>query len=191
MEEKDLEVDDILLNSGKNKNKLNSNSKGKRVENSLCKVLNKRFSSLLTENLSWGNFNRSLGSGNRWSQVNNMSNKEKSVFSGDIVCPDNFNFVIESKGGYNDIDIISIFNDGNKEIDSFIEQSSNDAERASKKSIIIWKKNRKNWVCIIKKDNLPNNEYLTNITFYIKYKEWIILDLMEFLELEDSYFFNN
>jgi hypothetical protein len=100
--EEDAEVEDIFKKRPK---KIKSGIKGKRVELEVVKSLNERFSKVLAANPDGGKFSRSVGSGNRWGQNVHLSKNAVNTYSGDIVCPEGFLFVLESKGGYNDIDL--------------------------------------------------------------------------------------
>jgi Holliday junction resolvase len=165
----------------KNKKKgVNGNRKGKRVERELVAVLNDRFKGY-TES-----FSRSVGSGNRWGQVKNLPTHAKETFSGDICCPKGFKFVLESKGGYNKIDLNSVFEDGISDLDSFLEQVQDESKRTGKMPMLLWKKDRKPWIAFVKTNNIQG-EY----NYKIIYREWTAIKLAELLKLEDNYFFEN
>ena len=129
----DYFIEDVLDQLNKKKKKVDGKSKGNRTERNVVKILNDRFGT---------GFSRSIGSGNRWSQTNHLPKHAQDVFSGDLVVPQNFVFCIESKGGYNDIDVHGFFDSGNSQIDEFIKQAEQDAERCNRKPLLIWKKNR-------------------------------------------------
>ncbi len=78
----------------------------------LVKVFNKRFG---------GGFSRSVGSGNRWGQVAYLPKHAQDVFSGDLIVPKRFKWLLESKGGYPDIDLNSVFVGGNSELNGFLD----------------------------------------------------------------------
>lgn len=177
-----LEVENIFEKKSK---KIKSGTKGKRVELELVKQLNFRFSKILDANPNWGKFSRSVGSGNRWGQNVHLSRTAKNVYSGDIVCPDNFNFVLESKGGYNDIDICSAFEGGHSQIDEFLKQVSEDSIRCNRKPLLLWKKDRKPRLSFLLSKDLPNK----NFTYYLKYKEWTAINFNDLIEFEDKFFF--
>lgn len=170
----DLEIDDILAQ--KRKKGVNSGRKGKRVERELAKLLNARFG---------GGFSRSIGSGNRWGQVANLPEHAQQTFSGDLVCPPAFAFVIESKGGYDDIDLNSVFIGGNAELDNFLKQADDESKRTGRKPLLVWKKNRKPWVVFLKSTDLPSCDY----SYRLYYREWVAIALEELLKMEDSYFY--
>jgi len=175
-EEDEIEIDNILANLDKKK-KINGKKKGNRVELQLTKILTSRFEL---------NFSRTVSSGARWSQAK-LSEDAKNVFSGDLVVCKGFKFVIECKGGYDDIDLNSSFIDGSKEIDAFLTQVTDDSKRCNRKPMLCWKKTRKPWLVFIHKNEL-NNDQLNNIKYYLTYNQWICLSLEELLKLENSFF---
>lgn len=170
----DLVIDNIMI--GKIKKGVNSGRKGKRVERDLAKLLNARFG---------GGFSRSIGSGNRWGQVSNLPEHAQQTFSGDLVCPPNFAFVLESKGGYDNIDLNSVFIGGNSELDSFLKQADDESKRTGRKPLLVWKKNRKPWLAFVKNTDLPSIEY----SYRLYYREWAAIALEELLKMEDNYFY--
>lgn len=90
------EVDDFNTDNllPQKKRKADGMKKGNRTELELVKMLNRRFG---------GDFSRSVGSGNRWGQVQHLPRHAQEVFSGDLIVPEGFKWVLESKGGYQDI----------------------------------------------------------------------------------------
>lgn len=182
----DIEIDNLL--SGKNK-KIKSGKKGKRVELEVVKDLNNRFESILNKNSSWGKFSRTIGSGNRWGQNVYLSKSAMNNYSGDLVCPENFKFVLESKGGYNDIDLCSCFEKGCSELDSFLNQVSEDSKRTNRKPMLFWKKDRKPRLCFIKIKDIDEKLYI-NFSFYMKYKKWIVINFKDLFSIGDEFFFS-
>lgn len=174
MDNEDLEIEDIMK-PGKKK-KLNSGRKGKRVERELVKILNKRFG---------GGFSRSVGSGNRWGQVSSLPKHAQDTFSGDIVCPENFAFVFECKGGYDDTDLSSAFEGGISLIDGFLKQAELESGKTGRKSILAWKKSRKPWLAFLKTVDLPHLDW----QYRLIYREWSAISLMELLEVKDEFFY--
>jgi hypothetical protein len=169
-----LDIDGIQPKKSK---KVNGKKKGNRTELELTKILSSRF------NMS---FSRSVGSGNRWAQAS-LTEQAKQVFSGDLIVPENFQFVIESKGGYEGIDINGIFIKGNSELDSFMQQVTEDSKRCGRKPMLCWKRARKPWLAFILTKDLIGHEF----EYSIKYKEWTGIALEMLLKLEDSFFYNN
>ena len=117
----DFFTEDLLTEKKKSKKrKADGKKKGNRCELFLSKVLNQRFG---------GGFSRSVGSGNRWGQVAHLPKHAQEVFSGNLIVPQGFKWAVESKGGYDDIDLNSVFIGGSKELDGFLDQVTMDAER--------------------------------------------------------------
>ena len=178
----DGEIDDILDNLDRRKGP-KSGQKGKRGERNIVKTLNDRFGSILGKNA--GLFSRSVGSGNRYGQKVVLSQNAMDIYSGDIVVPDGFNFVLESKNGYNDIDLCTAFVKGHKELDTFLKQVSDDAKRCGRKPMLIWKKDRKSPLAFLKTKDLPNRSF----DYSMKYKEWTAISFEELLKSENHFFF--
>jgi Holliday junction resolvase len=174
-DEEDYFIEDLAKNLEKTK-KVNSARIGKHGERELCKVLKTRFEGK--------SFFRVVGSGNRYSQVN-LTEHAKMCLVGDLVCDPTFKFSVEVKWGYKEVDLFNIL-DGNKKLDSFLEQAEKAAKMQNKQPILCWKKPHKYWLCFVKKDILP-----TDITYFIQYREWIGLTLDTLLAKDDSFFFVN
>jgi hypothetical protein len=179
--EEDADIEDIFTDKPK---KIKSGKKGKRVELELVKSLNARFSEILSKNQSWGKFSRSVGSGNRWGQQVHLSRTATNIYSGDIVCPDNFKFVLESKGGYNHVDLCSAFCGGSSELDDFLKQVSDDSERCSRKPMLLWKKDRKPRLAFLKKEDSPGG-----FEYEMSYRDWRIVPYDKLMTQEDGFFF--
>jgi hypothetical protein len=169
-------IEDILSN--RNKKKINSKKKGNRTELELAKILTKRFKK---------GFSRSVGSGNRWSQTSYLPKHAQDVFSSDLVVPLDFKFSLEVKGGYDGIDLNSIFSRGNSDLNKFLVQAFRDAKRCNKKPMLAWKRSRKPWLVFILKRDLKDY----NFTYSLNYNKWVAIALDEFIKLEDSFFFIN
>jgi hypothetical protein len=179
-----MDIEDILKDDGKKK-PVKSGQKGKRNEREICDLLNDRFKPLLNSN-NWGEFSRSLGSGNRWGQKVKLSKSAEDTFTGDIAAPENFKFVLESKAGY-DIDLCNVFDGGDRQIDLFLKQVSEDSERLKKigvdrKPLLLWKKDRKPRLAFLKRD--------LGFEYSMKYRDWTVVAFKDLLSLEDSFFFN-
>jgi hypothetical protein len=170
---KGLDIDEI---QPKRPNKVNGKKKGNRTELELTKILTARF------NMP---FSRSVGSGNRWSQAD-LPQHASEVFSGDLICPKNFKFVIESKGGYDSIDMSAVFVNGNSELNGFLKQATADSNRCGRKPMMCWKKTRKPWLAFIMTNELIGHEF----EYSLKYKEWTAIALDHLLKLNDDFFLN-
>ena len=181
--EEDFEVEDILNSKPK---KIKSGRKGKRVELDLIKGLNERFGSVLASRPQAGKFSRSVGSGNRWGQRVHLSKAASDTYSGDIVCPEGFLFVLESKGGYNDIDLCTAFSGRQSELDSFLKQVSDDSKRCGRMPLLLWKKDRKPRLAFL------NTEDLGGRTFpcMMRYGKWTAVSFEDLVSLEDDFFFS-
>ena len=174
MDEEKLHVEDILL--PKKKKGIKSGQKGKRVERDLVKVLTERFGL---------GFSRSVGSGNRWGQVSNLPKHAQDTFSGDLVCPEDFKWVFECKGGYNEIDLNGAFDGGNTELDAFLKQAEDESKRTGRTPMLCWRKDRKPWLAFMKTTDLPPGY---DVAYMLKYREWTAVNLQELLEkTEDSF----
>ena len=174
--EDDFFIEDIIKNRQSKKKKVNGKKKGSRVERELTKLLNNRF--------SCEDFSRSVGSGNRWGQVNQLPTHARDVFSGDLIVPSNFKFCIESKGGYDGIDLNSVFTHGSSELDVFLEQAEIDSSRCNRKPMMCWKRTRKPWLVFVKSSELEGVEF----KYSIRYGEWTGVSLESLMEMEDSFF---
>lgn len=180
----DFETDDIFDDGGRKKGP-KGKPKGKRGELEITKVFNDRFVTFLDAHPQGGKFSRSVGSGNRWGQGVALSKNAQNTFSGDITCPDNFKFVLESKIGYSHIDLL-LFRE-NKEIDKFIEQVSADSARCGREPMLLWRKDRKPRLVFLRESVLKDYKF----SYYLKYKEWIVVLLDDLLALKDDFFFEN
>lgn len=168
----DYLVEDISKN--KKKKKVNGKKKGNRTELDLVKTLTDRFGK---------SFSRTVGSGARWSQAN-LPRHAAEVFSGDLVVPKGFRFAIESKGGYDSIDIGSVFISGNKELDNFLIQALDDAKRCGRKPMLCWKRSRKPWMAFVQSEEIAN----INFDYSLKYGNWTAVALEYLLKLHDDFF---
>lgn len=173
-EEYDDFVQDDSLLANKKKKKVNGKKKGSRTELDLTKILTERFGQP---------FSRTVGSGARWSQAV-LPAHAREVFSGDIVVMKGFKFVIESKGGYDSIDMSSVFINGNSELDNFLKQATSDSERCGRKPMMCWKKTRKPWLAFVLTEELAGNQF----NYSMKYREWTAVALEQLLKLDDSFF---
>lgn len=186
MEENEAEIENILSSKSK---KIKSGKKGKRVELEVVKNLNNRFSEILSKNPDSGSFSRTIGSGNRWGQNVHLSKKAMDNFSGDIICPENFKFILESKGGYNEIDLCSAFDKGQSELDGFLKQVTDDSNRTGRCPLLLWKKDRKPRLAFLKQKDIPE-DIIKNFEYSMRYRDWIVVSFDDLIKLEDNFFFN-
>lgn len=160
---------------GKKKKKADGKKKGNRTELGLVKVLTERFGA---------GFSRSVGSGNRWGQVTHLPKHAQDVFSGDLIVPKMFKWVLECKGGYDGIDLNSIFAKGNSQLDEFLEQVTKDSKRCDRKPMLCWKRDRKPWLAFVHTNELSGNQF----KYRLMYKNWSAVDLGSLLKLPDEFF---
>ncbi|NIQ14763.1 MAG: hypothetical protein GTO02_10305, partial [Candidatus Dadabacteria bacterium] len=158
--DEDFFVDDSFLMP--KKKKINTGRKGKNRERETAKILNERFG---------GGFSRSIGSGNRIHQVANLPKHAQDTFSGDLVTPENFAFTIESKGGYDDVDLVSVFDDGHSQLNDFLKQAQHDADRCNRKPMVVWKKNYKPELAILRTKDLPHMKW----SYRLIYNKWSVV----------------
>jgi hypothetical protein len=114
-----------------------------------------------------------------------LSENAKQIYSGDITCPDTFKFVLESKFGYEEIDLCSLFEGKNSLLDGFLKQVEDDSERTGRKPILIWKKNRKPRIAFVKKGDLKGK-----YTTMLHYGNWRAIPFDELLSQPNDYWFN-
>jgi hypothetical protein len=173
------EVENILEVREKRKKKVNSGNKGDRTERNLCKLLIARFGRP---------FERVVGSGNRWGQVKEMTQAMKDVLVGDIATPEGFLWTLECKGGYErEIDFHSLFLKGNRKLDEFLVQVSNDADKRSKKKpMLLYKRNLRQWLAFVRTKDLPKKP---KFTYKMVYGDWTCVAFETLLEAPDTYFF--
>ena len=179
MNDEDLrDIDNILDNNVKKKKKVDGKAKGGRTELILCKKLTKHFEV---------EFSKALGSGARWSQVGHLPEHAKKTLTGDVCVPENFMWVVESKGGYEDkLDLNNVCDGkGIAILDDFIEQVSRDAEYCGRKPIICWKRNRKPWLAFVREDDL----LFARFEYKVHYREWVMVNLDDLLNGPRSYWF--
>lgn len=157
--------------------KIDSKKKGNRAELALSKILSSRFNSCFT---------RSVGSGNRWSQVGEMTDSAKDCLVSDIVCPNGFRFTIECKSGYKDVNLTGVFQKGNATIDAFMQQVLSDAIRSGKEPLVAFKPDRLGWIAFLPTRLLPVG---SEFDFRLIYRDWSGIALEKILALPDEFFF--
>jgi Holliday junction resolvase len=150
---------------------MNSKKKGNSFELKIAKMLSKTLNVKFTRTPNSGAFG---------------TTHETQSLMGDIICPDNFKFVIECKVGYG-LDFMSIFKKSKDRsfLLSFFVQVERDAQSKNKEPMVIYKKNNKpEWVFI-------HQEFLKEIPLneYILIKGFIGFELEKLLNLVDKEFF--
>ena len=134
----DFDLTSLIANKKKRKN---SRTKGNSFERKVCHILNTHFNT--TE------FMRSPGSG-AFSTTHKLPDHLK--FSGDLITPKSFRFIIECKKGYNKENLGSIFN-LKSELQNFIFQADRDASKIQKQFLIVFQQDRKDILCLFSRDD--------------------------------------
>lgn len=179
-EENDFEIDDIFKNFNIKKNKKkkkDSKGAGNRGELDLVHTFTARFPDK--------SFFRVVGSGARVAQVKNLG-ENKALFTGDLVAPSNFIFTIECKYGY-DIELMSTFTDGNKQIDAWIDQSQRQADGIGKLPLLCWRKPHHSWLAFIPKVSF--NKVKPKPDYFMSYRHLYVLSLATILSQPNSFWF--
>jgi len=174
---KGLDVDDVLDPMKKKKKKVDGGKKGKTAERELVKMFTARFGD---------GFSRAPQSGNRWSQVTNLPKHAKDTLTGDLCCPKGFKWVLESKNGYDDIDLSLCMVKDNGQLNSFLDQVTKDNKRANKKPMLLWKKTRRPWLAFMHTEELEGHHFKYKFT----YGKWTAVALEKLLDLDDDFFFD-
>lgn len=174
-----LDVDDLFdPEKKKTKKKVDGGKKGKRAERELVKLFVARFGE---------GFSRSLGSGNRWGQVKGLPKHAKDTLTGDLCCPKGFKWVLESKNGYDDIDLNLCMMKDSGQLNSFLDQVVKDGKRpgVNRKPMLLWKKTRRPWLAFVYHEELEGLHF----KYKFVYGKWTAVALEKLLELDDSFWF--
>lgn len=174
-DENDFITDDLVKPKPARRRNADGKRKGNRTELGLVKLLTTRFGS---------GFSRSVGSGNRWGQVSYLPKHAQDVFSGDLIVPPGFKWVVESKGGYTGIDLNAVLVRGSRELDGFLEQVAKDAARCGRKPMVCWKRDRRPWLAVVPTAELAGHA----LPYCLQYREWTVADLETLLALPDDFF---
>ena len=180
MDDQDLQIENLLENNVKKK-KVDGKAKGNRTELNLCKYLGKHFGD---------EFSKAPGSGARTSQVAYLPEHAKKTLTGDLCVPEGFKWVVECKGGYEDDVNLTNVCEGIACLDGFIEQVTKDSKYCGRKPIILWKRNRKPWLAMIKFGDAPPEfpPEFYSIESFVAYKGWVILHLDTLLKKTEREF---
>ncbi len=168
--------DNYNLENLKTKKRINGKRKGNKFENDLAKILNKRF--------DVKEFSRTPGSG-AYATTHNLP--DYLTIYGDLITPQYFKFVIESKRGYNSFNLYDLYDDTSI-IFNFLGQCEKDSEKAKKESLVILKQDRKKILAALKTDLLEGQ--LTNIITFGECGEYCLVLLDDLLGLPNTFFFN-
>ena len=127
-----------ILSNGEfgKKPRVNSKRKGATFERKIAQKLNERFKT--TE------FSRTPGSG-AFGSTHQLP--QHLIVHGDLITPQNFKYTIECKNGYN-VELDDLFKPKG-DFYKFIEQAKQDARRANREWMVIYKKDRKKELVVV------------------------------------------
>jgi Holliday junction resolvase len=183
MSEEDFEIEDLLGNFEKKKSRKKNTSKrrGNSGELELAKTFSERFPA--------HKFFRVIGSGNRWSQVD-LTEEAAGVFTGDVICGNsNFNFVVECKYGYPDIEWCGVFSAGHKQIEEWLSKVRRDADSLAKQPILCWRKPHYEWLAFIPYQLFKQDQPTNFLKYHSKKEEWAVMSLAKLFTLPDAFWF--
>lgn len=161
--------DDYDFSKLNKKKKKNSRAKGSTFERDIAKLLNER--------LGTSDFSRTPGSG---AFASTHTLPKHLQIHGDLITPQNFKYCIECKKGYNKESLYSLFN-YSSDTWKFIEQCENDAKRAEKIPMVIFKQDRREILAIVPSYIIYLNK-LKNIEIEKenkKYRIYLFKDLLK------------
>lgn len=163
---------------------INGKKKGNSQERKIANILSERFE--IKTGLT-NSFRRNVDSGSFFGG-SNMSRTDthdlsKATF-GDIVCPNNFKYSVESKFYAKAPGLSGLLKQDIKEWDGWIDQAKQDSVNANKEMALIIKYNNVEEFVILEK--LPKD--LENSS-KLKYKNYFIVTLKDFLSIQDNEFF--
>lgn len=154
----------------------NSKNKGNTGEREVCKIFKKRWPD--KEFIRVPSSGAYFGKSNKQRRILAEDNV-KEVLSGDIICPSNFKFSVESKF-YADISFWDLFNESS-DLHSWMKQCAEDAAFANKLPMLVVKINRhKHFVGI-------TSEYEGYI---FEHRGFYFYNLEDLLKFDDGFFFD-
>ncbi len=160
------------LAKAKSKKRINSRTKGKNFERSICKILNARFNTT--------DFCPTPGSG-AFATIHKLP--DHIIVRGDLIVPIWFDFVIECKKGYPKVRIADLFT-LKGDLGDFIEQVKRDAQSIGKNWLIIFKQDRSETLAIF---NLYPGMYVHQ-DYYFNIGGIYVSTLESLLTARDSFF---
>ena len=174
--------DNYDISALKKKKRKNSRAKGSTFERQIAKLFNDRFNT--TE------FSRSPGSG-AFATTHDLPDYLKIY--GDLITPQNFNYCIECKKGYNKENLYSLYN-YSSDLWGFLDQCLKDSEKCDKIPMVIFKQDRQPTLAIV-----PSHVQTNKLQQYIEIQKqedaftlrvYRIYKLDDLLEDYDSLWFN-
>jgi Holliday junction resolvase len=174
--------DNYDISALKKKKRKNSRAKGSTFERQIAKLFNDRFNT--TE------FSRSPGSG-AFATTHDLPDYLKIY--GDLITPQNFNYCIECKKGYNKENLYSLYN-YSSDLWGFLDQCLKDSEKCDKIPMVIFKQDRQPTLAIV-----PSHVQTNKLQQYIEIQKqedafnlrvYRIYKLDDLLEDYDSLWFS-
>ena len=170
--------DNFDLTPLKKKKRKNSKAKGSAFERKVAGILNERFNTK--------EFARTPGSG-AFATTHTLP-KYLQIW-GDLITPQNFNYIFECKSGYNNEGIHSLLNPKSK-LWEWVTQMERDGDLAEKPSILLISQDRRPIITFIKYKQEIEKSINTYSIVIINNNKYILLYLDELLRLDDSLFLN-
>jgi hypothetical protein len=131
---------------------VNGKAKGNTFERKIANFLSERFKEHVGIEKP---FSRNSNSGAYFggkNQIRVAQFLEEHQNFGDIIAPDNFKYVVEAKSYKTPFSINAIITQKSKQLDVWIEQSEQDAENASRESLLVIKYNNTTPFVMIKEE---------------------------------------
>lgn len=161
---------------------VNGKSKGSSFERKMANLFSKRFDSVT--GLPQG-FRRNPDSGSFWGASNQKridTHDAAHAHFGDLICPDNFKFCVESKFYKTGPTFSSIVKGKIVQWDEWIKQSKQDATNSKKEMMLIVKYNGISELVFLE-------QQIVELTLVLSYKNIFVYNLDDFLTLSDNKFF--
>lgn len=162
--------------------RVNGKQKGNGFERKIANLLSERFAQHLGIAQA---FRRNPDSGSFFGGSNTARTATHSMdyaVFGDLICPRNFRYSIECKHYKTAPSFQSIVEHSVKQWDDWLEQAEQDSKNSGKSLALI-----------IKYNNVPEivftTAHLTDLKLGLKYKDYHVYQLKDFLGLIDSHFF--
>ena len=161
---------------------VNGKQKGNGQERKLANLLSKRFESVT--GIAQG-FRRNPDSGSFWGATNQKRKETHDTTHahfGDLICPDNFKFSIESKFYKSGPTFAALLKGKVTQWDDWLKQAAQDAVNSQKEMMLIIKYNGADELAFVSKPVL-------DLQMILPYKAVYGYKLQDLLTLSNSYFF--
>lgn len=161
--------------------KVNGKNKGSTFERKMANKLSARFEKITGIQQS---FKRNADSGSFFGGSNQrrlLTHDTTRADFGDLICPATFAYSVECKHYKKPPSFSNIMQQDYKEWDAWLLQATQDSKNSKKKMLLIIKYNNVDELAIL-------DEPISGIA-NIPYKQYFVVNLKEFLEQDDSVFF--